>query len=97
MLCCGELLQSCPTLCDPMDHSPQSSSVQGVFQARVVEWVAMLSSRDLPDPGIEPESPVSPALKTVSLPLIYQGSPKLWYNTYYIKYTIVTVSRCTFP
>ena len=31
-------LQSCPTLCDPMDHSPLGSSVQGIFQARVLEW-----------------------------------------------------------
>ena len=38
-------LQSCLTPCDPMDHSPPSSSVDGILQARVLEWVAMPSSR----------------------------------------------------
>ena len=37
--------QSCSTLCDPMDRRPPGSSVQGVFQARILEWVAMPSSR----------------------------------------------------
>ena len=38
-------LQSCPTLCHPMDCSPPGSSLHGVFQARILEWVAMASSR----------------------------------------------------
>ena len=33
--------QSCPTLCDPMGCSPPGSSVQGIFQARILEWVAI--------------------------------------------------------
>ena len=37
--------QSCPTLCDPMDCSLQGSSVHGIFQARVLEWVAISFSR----------------------------------------------------
>ena len=37
--------QSCLTLCDPMDYSPPCSSVHGVLQARLLEWVAMPSSR----------------------------------------------------
>ena len=41
---CAKLLQSCPTLCDPMDCSPPRSSVHGILQARILEWVAMLSS-----------------------------------------------------
>ena len=36
-------LQSCPTLCNPMDCSLPGSSVHGILQARIVEWVAMLS------------------------------------------------------
>ena len=36
------VIQSCPTLCDPMDCSPPGSSVYGILQARVLEWVAML-------------------------------------------------------
>ena len=35
----------CPTLCDPMDCSPPSSSVHGIFQASILEWVALSSSR----------------------------------------------------
>ena len=38
-------LQSCPTLCDPMDCSPPDSSVHGILQARILEWVAMPFSR----------------------------------------------------
>ena len=45
--------QLCPTLWDPMDCSPLGSSVHGILQARILEWVAILFSRDLSDPGIE--------------------------------------------
>ena len=38
-------LQSCPTLCNPMDHSRPGSSVRDISQARMLEWVAMPSSR----------------------------------------------------
>ena len=41
----AKLLQSCPTLCDPMDCSPPGSSAHGVIQARILEWVTMPSSR----------------------------------------------------
>ena len=41
----NEVAQSCPTLCDPMDCSPSGSSVHGIFQARVLEWVAISISR----------------------------------------------------
>ena len=34
-------LQSCPTLCDPIDGSPLGSSVPGILQARILEWVAI--------------------------------------------------------
>ena len=39
-------LQSCPTLCDPMDCSPPGSSVHGIFQARVLEWGAIAFSHE---------------------------------------------------
>ena len=42
---CQTVCQSCPTLCDPMDRSPQGSSVHGIFQVRILEWVAISSSR----------------------------------------------------
>ena len=70
MCVCALLLQSCLTFCDPMNCSPPGSSVHVIFMARILEWVAISSSRDLPDPGIEPASPLSPALLADSLLLI---------------------------
>ena len=58
---CAKSLQSCPALCRPMDCSLSGSSVYAILQARILEWVAMPSSRDLPHPGIKPASQ-SPAL-----------------------------------
>ena len=42
---CVKLLQSCPTLCDPMDYSPAGSFVHGTLQARILEWVAVSYSK----------------------------------------------------
>ena len=42
---CDDSVQSCLTLCDRMDHSPPGSSVLGILQARIPEWVAVPSSR----------------------------------------------------
>ena len=50
------------TLCSPIDCSPPCSSVHGIFQAVILEQIAILSSGDLPDSGIEPRSLESPAL-----------------------------------
>ena len=41
----SEVTQSCPTLCDPMDCSLPDSSIHGIFQARILEWVAISFSR----------------------------------------------------
>jgi len=48
-----------------IDCSPPGSSVHGISQARVLEWVAFLTPEDLPNPGMEPGSP---ALQADSLP-----------------------------
>ena len=40
----AKLLQSCPTLCDPIDGSPPGSPVPGILQARTLEWVAISRS-----------------------------------------------------
>ena len=53
---CVLVAQSCLTLSDPMDCSPPGSSVRGIFQARILEWVTLLSRGSSP-PGIEPRSP----------------------------------------
>ena len=44
-------MKSCPTLCDPVDCSLPGSSVHGILQARILEWVAISFSRDLSDQG----------------------------------------------
>ena len=41
----SKVAQSCPTLCNPMDCSPPGSSIHGIFQARIREWVAIFFSR----------------------------------------------------
>ena len=78
--------QSCLTVCNPMDYSLPGSSVHGIFQARVLEWVAIsfsrrdlaisFSIRDLPNSGIEPRSP---ALQANSLPFELRGKPNRCY------------------
>ena len=40
-----------------MDCSPATSSVRGIFQARILEWAALPSTGDLPNPGVKPASP----------------------------------------
>ena len=52
----SEVVQSCPALWDPMDCSLPGSSLHGILQARVLEWVAISSSRELPNSGIKPGS-----------------------------------------
>ena len=54
------ITQSRPTLCDPIGCSPPGSSLHGILQARILEWVAISFSRDFPDPGIKHGSPVAP-------------------------------------
>ena len=41
MLCYAKSLQSCPTLCDPIDGSPPGSAIPGILQARTLEWVVI--------------------------------------------------------
>ena len=41
----SEVAQSCPTSSDPMDYSPPGSAVHGIFQARVLQWVAIAFSK----------------------------------------------------
>ena len=62
--CCCLITKFCHILCNPMDCAP-SSSVHGVFQARILEWIAIFFSRDS---------------QGDSLPLSYQGGPNT-FNT----------------
>ena len=61
---------SCPILCNPMDYNPASSSVQGVFQARI--RVNSLSPGDLPDPEIKPRSLALEADSLLSKPHVIE-------------------------
>ena len=74
MCMCAKSLQSCPTLCDPMDCSPPGSSVHGILQARILEWVAIAFSRESFWPGTKPEPP---ALQADSLPSESPGKPPI--------------------
>ena len=51
------IAQSCLTVSDPVDCSPPGSSVHGILQSRILEWVAFPPPRDLSDPGMKQASP----------------------------------------
>ena len=72
--------QSYLTLCDPMDCSPLGSSVHEIFQARILEWVAISFSRGSSQLGIEPGSPALQILYQLS----YKGSPEYTEEQYKI-------------
>ena len=73
-------LQSCPTLCDPLDCSLLGSSVHGIPQARKLEWVAMPSSRASFQPRDQTSvSFVSLHWQVGSLPLAPPGNPRYIY------------------
>ena len=61
-VCCAKSRQSCLPLYDPMDCSPPASSVHGILQARILEWMPCPPPGGLPNPAIKPMSPVSSAL-----------------------------------
>ena len=75
---CTKLIQSCLPLCNPMDCSPPGSSGHGTLQERILEWVAMPSSRGSSQPGIKPGSLASPvlsgSLQTVVKPVLLVDS-----------------------
>ena len=75
-------LQSCQTLCNPMDHSPPGFSVHGTLQVRILEWVAI----SFPKGSSQPEyhivilsigDTVAPVLQANSLPLSQHRRRKL--------------------
>ena len=65
--------QSCLTLCNPMDYSPPGSSIHGILEAGILEWIAMPFSR-----GIFPTQVLNPGLpnyRQILYCLSFQGSP----------------------
>ena len=73
---CAESLQSCPILCNPMDHSPPQAPLSLGF-SRQESWSGLPRPPpgDLPDRRIEPTSPAASALQTDSLPLSHGVGP----------------------
>ena len=71
--------QSCLTVCDPMDCSPSGSSVHEILQARILEWVTVPFSGDLPNTRVELRSP---ALQADSLPCEPPGKPLFVYRSF---------------
>ena len=74
---CVLVSQSRPNLCNPMNCSLPGSSVHEILQARILEWVIIPFSGDLPNPGIKP---VSPELQADSLPFEPLGKPTCTIN-----------------
>ena len=77
---CGGLVpKSCLTLFDPMDYSPRDSSVQGISQARILEWVAVSCCMGSSPPRDRTQVPciaeILMQLQAGSLPLSHQGKP----------------------
>ena len=66
MLCYAKSLQSCPTLCDPIDGSPPGSPIPGILQARTREWVAISFSNAW---KVKSESEVAQSCPTLSDPM----------------------------
>ena len=64
----AQVLQSCPTLCDRMDHSPQLPLSMGFSRQEYQSGLSCPLPGDFPNPGIEPVFPISPAVQAESLP-----------------------------
>ena len=65
----GKVAQSCRTPCDPMDYR-----VHGIFQARILEWVAFRFSREFPTQG---SNPGRPHCRWILYQLSHKGSPRV--------------------
>ena len=72
---CIQSLQLCPTPCDPMDFSPQGSTVHGILQARILEWVATPFSRGSSQPRDQTHVSCLLNWQAGSLPLALSGQP----------------------
>ena len=91
---CAVSLQLCLTLCEATDCSPPSSAVHGILQARILEWVACPPPWDLPDPGIEPESPMSlVSLADFLLLSSYQGNLTILQDAIKLQLVIISYAK----
>ena len=81
--------QSCPTLFDPLDCSLPGSSVHSIFQARILEWIAIPSPGHIPHLGIEPMSFLAPALAGGFFTTASPGKPYLLILSYLLIFGFV--------
>ena len=65
------------TLCDPLDCTLPGSSVHGIFQAKTLEWVAIYSNRQFPNPEVEPTFLASAALAGEFFTTVPPGKPTI--------------------
>ena len=72
-------LQSCPTLCDPINGSPLGSSVPGILQARILEWVAVSFSNEWKW-KVKMKSPSHPRLLATPRTAAYQAPPSMGFS-----------------
>ena len=88
----GLVAKSCPLFHNSMDCGSPGSSVHGISQARLLEWVA--TSGDLSNQGIEP---TSPAWQADSLTLSHQQSPQFWVTPSSVQFSHSVVSDSLWP
>ena len=91
--CLCSVVQSCLTLCSPMNCSPLGSSVHGILQARILEWVVVPPPGDLLNPGV---TPTSPALQADFLPLSHHLSVGKQTEKQFV-YLSQQLGRTTYP
>ena len=82
--------QLCPTLCDPTDCSPPGSCLHGILQQEYCSGLPFPSPGDLPDPGIEPTSLMSP--EWVGRFFTTETQPPNYFHIYFIIVCISTLS-----
>ena len=86
----SEVAQSCPTLCNPMDCSLSGSSVHGISQARVLEWIAISFSRGSSRPTDQTRA--SPHCRQMLDHLSQQGSPAFTFSSVQFSRSVVSNS-----
>ena len=90
VMTCVLCAQSCPTLCDPLDCSPAGSFIHGIFQARILEWVATSYSRGSFWPRDRTRVSCNSCLgRQILLPLNHVGSPRNIKVCVYIYFVVV--------
>ena len=94
MLLHAKSLQSCLTLWDPMDCSPPDSSVHEILQVRILEWVAMPSSRGSSQPRYRPCNYVSCIGRWVLYHWCHLGSPHIIHTSYQLDVLSTNNTEC---